>query len=250
MQSNISTFILYSKHEPERAALVAQLMAQVPNTKIIEPVFPKYEHVPFIAKLVNKSKERTGKALLHSEIGCLLGHRRIWHEILRSNGSEMEHHLILESDSKLIDVSKIDSIYKTKYNSNPSSFNELYDLFFWGAWNGNVSIKRSTKRVIDNSYVIGEPLIKSVYGTYGYSLNKKAARYLLAQTKKVSFPVDFYKHHVREFELKIGAVKKELITTWRITHSNINEETRFGVIMRDCIIKIFYCRNQIRAYFC
>jgi len=250
MQSNISTFILYSKHEPERAAQVAELVAQLPNTKIIAPVFPKYEHVPFIEKLVHKSKERTGKALLQNEIGCLLGHRRIWQEILKSHGSETEHYLVLESDSKLIDVSKIDSIYKMEQTPNARSFINQYDLFFWGAWNGHVSIKRSTRKIVDKSYRIGEPLIKSVYGTYGYSVNKKAARYLLAQTKKISFPVDFFKRYVNESVLKLGAVQNELVTTWRTTRSNINDETKFGIIKRDCIIKIFHCRNQIRAYFC
>lgn len=242
MQSNISTFILYSKHEPERAAQVAELIAQLPNTKIIAPVFPKYEHVPFIEKLVNKSKERTGKALLRNEIGVILSHRKAWREIVNQKSNPTKHYLILESDSKIYNLTSINAIYPT--------IDKRFDLFFWGAWNGHVSLKRSTTSKLSNGHYIGEPLIKSVYGAYGYSLNQSAAKHLLKQTGQIKYPVDLYKHYVNPAAITIGAVKRELIGTWLTTQSTIRPETLLDRVKRMARIKIFHCRNQIRAYFC
>ena len=242
MPSNISTYIIHSKHEPERGKQVAELQTQFPDSKIIEAIFPKYQHVPFIDKLVHKSQERTGKALLKSEIGVILSHRKAWQEIVKQKDDSKTHYLILESDSKIYDLEAINYIYPT--------IDKRFDLFFWGAWNGHVSLKRSTISKDKSGYSIGEPLIKSLYGAYGYSINQQGAKHLLKNTGNIKHPVDLYKYYVNPNRISIGAVKPELIGTWLTTQSTIRPESLLDKLKRMLTIKIFHCRNQIRAYFC
>ena len=242
MQSNISTFIIHSKHEPERQGHVAELQTQFPNSKIIEAVFPKHDHVPFIDQLVHKSEERTGKALLNSEIGVILSHRKAWQEIAKQNDVPNTHYLILESDSKVNNLAAIDNLYP--------QIDNRFDLFFWGAWSGHSSIKRSTQITINNNLTVGEPLIYSLYGAYGYSINKEAAIYLLKHSRSIYYPVDIYKHYVNPKDISIGSVKPELVTTWQTTQSTIRPDVLFEKLKLIATIKIFHCRNQIRAYFC
>jgi GR25 family glycosyltransferase involved in LPS biosynthesis len=89
-----------------------------------------------------------------------------------------------------------------------------------------------------------------VYGAYGYSLNAKAAKYLLKQSKKINNPVDLYKHYVDPSQIKMGAISPELISTWQTTDSTIRKEQLIHKVKRIIIIKIFHLRNQILAYFC
>ena len=63
MNTTIPSFILQSIHEPERKNQVDEIKKHLPQVEIIEPVFPKYQRVPFLHSLVQKSKERTGKKL-------------------------------------------------------------------------------------------------------------------------------------------------------------------------------------------
>jgi hypothetical protein len=50
-----------------------------------------------------------------------------------------------------------------------------------------------------------------VYCTYGYSLNKAGARYLLSKTKRVAYPVDQFKKFVEVDALRIGGIVPEII---------------------------------------
>lgn len=167
-------FVLFAEHETERKAHVEVMRSALPALEVVEPVFPSRVHVPFVEALIDKSRERTGKALLPTEIGVILSHRKVWRMIAQEDSQE--HFLVLESDSRIL-----------KPELLQSETAEKYDLFFWGAWNGYASLKRSTKENM------GEPLIKSVYGAYGYSLNAKAAKYLLQKTARIAYPVDMYK---------------------------------------------------------
>jgi GR25 family glycosyltransferase involved in LPS biosynthesis len=245
MHPVIPTYILYSKHEPAREKQVAAIKALLSNVNIVAPVFPKYEKVPFLHLLISKSQERTGNALLPSEIGVLMSHRRIWQKIVNDakNGTATpkKHFLILESDSKLNDVESLQKQYTNIENS--------YDLFFWGAWNNHVSIKRSTASKY-LKYKIGDPMIRSVYGAYGYSLNVKGARQMLAATSKIKYPVDLYKHYTQLNDLRIGAIAPEIISTWQTTDSTIRLESQLDKLKRKLKIRLFSFRNQIQAYFC
>jgi GR25 family glycosyltransferase involved in LPS biosynthesis len=225
-------FILFAEHETERQSHVKTLRAVLPALEVVEPVFPSRTNVPFLATMVEKSRSRTGKALLPTEIGVILSHRKIWTKISKENTNE--HFLVLESDSRILKPELLNSETAQKY-----------DLFFWGAWNGYASLKRST---VMNG--VGEPLIKSVYGAYGYSLNVKAAAYLLKKTAQVAYPVDMYKRFVDPAEISLGAIVPEVISTWRTSDSMIREESRGHLLTAELIRLIFYCRNTIQSYFC
>ena len=243
----INSYVLFSKLEQGREGHLQTLQEQLGNISFVEAVFPKYEKVPFIKQLVAQSKKRTGKALLESEIGCLLGHRKIWHLIANKIDCENEHFLILESDSKIIALDTLVNAFAQTVSINNNS---KYDLFFWGAWNGNTRIKKSTQIKWSNKYSIGEPLIKSVYGTYGYSITPKAAKLLLKQTAKINYPVDYFKYHLSNTNLHIGAIRPAVIDTWKTTASNIVYENKGLLIKRWLIMQIFDFRNMIIAYFC
>jgi len=225
-------FVLFAEHETERKTHVKAMRKVFPSLEVVEPVFPSLAHIPFLVQLIEKSRMRTGKALLATEIGVILSHRKVWRMIARGNTND--HFLVLESDSRIMkpELLKAETV-------------EKYDLFFWGAWNGYASLKRST---IKNG--VGEPLIKSVYGAYGYSLNAKAARYLLQKTARIAYPVDIYKYFVDPSEIAIGSIVPEVITTWRTSDSLIRRESWIQLKAAELIRMIFYCRNTIQSYFC
>ncbi|MFM6994727.1 MAG: glycosyltransferase family 25 protein [Sediminibacterium sp.] len=226
-------FVLFAEQETERKVHVEAMRSTLFALEVVEPVFPSRIHVPFIEALVEKSRERTGKALLPTEIGVILSHRKVWAQIAREK-SKKEHFLVLESDSRILKP----ELLKAKTA-------EHYDLFFWGAWNGYVSLKKSTVH-----QGVGEPLIKSVYGAYGYSLNAKAARYLLQQTARIAYQVDMYKRFVDPKVISLGAIVPEVITTWRTSDSLIRKESRTHLLTTELIRMIFHCRNTIQSYFC
>jgi GR25 family glycosyltransferase involved in LPS biosynthesis len=234
-------YMLYSKREQARLPQVKLIQDAIEHIELVEAVYPKNTHVPFLDKMIQLSKLRTGRALLTNEIGVLLGHRIIWKRIVKSALSDDEHFLIFESDSKINDLVLLKSNFD-RYTSN-------YDLFFWGAWDGYARIHRSTIKFNESQYKIGTPLIKSVYCTYGYSLNKKAATLLLHSTKKISYPVDIFKKYIPKSALRVGAVRPEVISAWYNTPSTIRVESTFKKLKNWCIVQIFDLRNRIHAYF-
>ena len=225
-------FVLFAEHETERKAHVEAMRSVLPGLELVEPVFPSRVHVPFLEALIEKSRSRTGKALLTTEIGVILSHRKVWALIASENTDD--HFLVLESDSRILKPELL----------QPETA-EKYDLFFWGAWNGYASLKRSTR--VNG---VGEPLIKSVYGAYGYSLNSKAARYMLQKTARIAYPVDMYKRFVDPTEISLGAIVPEVISTWRTSDSLIRQESHGHLLTAELIRMIFYCRNTIQSYFC
>jgi len=242
MTKPISAFIIYGQNEHARQAQVNLMQEVLPNSVLVDPIFPARQKVPFIKDLIQNAYKRSGYKLLPSEVGVFMSHRSIWKKIVEQNNDPSQHFLVLESDSKINDMHQIEQTMQKVHTE--------YDLFFWGAWNNHVSIKKSTAESIDNNFKIGVPLIRSVYGAYGYSLNIKAAKHLLAQSSKINYPVDLYKHYVDQAAIKIGAIQPELISTWQTTDSTIRKEANIDRLKRIIIIKIFSLRNQILAYFC
>ena len=241
MTEQIPAYIIYGQNEDARKAQVEQLQQALPNAVLVEPIFPSRQKVPFIKDLIGNAFKRSGYQLMPSEIGVFMSHRSIWKKIVQE-GRQDQHFLVLESDSKINAIHLIEQTMPIVEKS--------YDLFFWGAWNNHVSIRRSTAVSINKKYSIGSPLIRSIYGAYGYSLNVKAAKHLLATSSKINYPVDLYKHYVDQDEIKLGAMKPELISTWQTTDSTIRKERPIDMLKRIIIIKIFSFRNQILAYFC
>ncbi len=228
----MKAFIISDASEIERAANVKILLQQLPDAYFIQAVYPSITKVPFLDRLISVSKLRTGKALLPAEIGCLLSHRKIWRQIVQMELKEEQHYIILESDSCIKNLSILNDLYSTSENSSlinlveQQSLSKSYDLFFLGAWLGHVKLFRSTKQPINQQYTIGVPFIKTVYCTYGYSINRKAAAYLLANTKKIAYPVDQFKYYIQPDALRIGSIVPELISAGTmgsyINQMNIN----------------------------
>jgi GR25 family glycosyltransferase involved in LPS biosynthesis len=242
MTKPISAFIIYGQNEHARQAQVNLIQEVLPKSVLVDPVFPSIQKVPFINDLIQNALNRSGYQLMPSEVGVFMSHRNIWKKIVEQNNDPGQHFLVLESDSKINDIQLIEqTMIKVETG---------YDLFFWGAWNNHVSIKKSTAVSIDKKFKIGVPLIRSVYGAYGYSLNIKAAKHLLKQSSKINYPVDLYKYYVDQAAIKIGAIQPELISTWQTTDSTIRKEAGIDRLKRIIIIKIFSLRNQILAYFC
>jgi GR25 family glycosyltransferase involved in LPS biosynthesis len=241
MTKPIPAFIIYGQKEHARQAQVDLIQKALPGSVLIDPIFPSRQKVPFINDLIQNAFKRSGYQLLPSEIGVFMSHRSIWKKIVQEHNPN-HHYLVLESDSKINDIQLIQQAMPTVEAG--------YDLFFFGAWNNHVSIKRSSSTTLAKHYKIGTPLIRSVYGAYGYSLNAKAAKHLLAQSSKINYPVDLYKHYVDQATIKIGAIQPELISTWQTTDSTIRKEATIDRLKRIIIIKIFSLRNQILAYFC
>ncbi len=236
----VKSYILHSPLETDRIHKVNALKAQFSDLTIVRSIYPSETRIPFLNELIRKSAKRTGTFLRSSEIACLLGHRRIWHQIVLSSASEKTHFLVMESDSQLISP--------TILNNKFDQYTQPYDLFFWGAWEGNLKIKRSSILFKEDQHIVGEPLINTVYCMYGYSLNKKAARYLLNKTKQVSYPVDFFKKFVTEGDIRIGAIKKEVIGTW-IEGSYIRQINLTYTIKRALLLFVLNIRNSLKAYF-
>jgi GR25 family glycosyltransferase involved in LPS biosynthesis len=83
---------------------------------------------------------------------------------------------------------------------------------------------------------------------YGYSLNKKAAKNFLKQTKQISYPVDFFKKFVEEDAIRIGAIKEEVIGTW-LEGSYIRNINFLYSVKRGLLLLVLNIRNSLKAYF-
>jgi glycosyl transferase family 25 len=230
-------FILTSVHEPARQQNVQNILNQMQEIERVEAVYPAFTEVPFLSRIKEITKQRTGQALREGEVGCLLSHRKIWQLIVRQATDDKENFLVLESDSRLCNLPLLEEQFDT--------ISHTYDLFFWGAWDGHMQLLRSTRQKLSHEYSIGEPFIKTVYCTYGYSLNRKAAAYLLKRTRKVGYPVDQFKKIIESGHLKIGGIMPELISTLKMD-SNIRPKTN-GV--SDAVFrKILDIKNSLICF--
>jgi GR25 family glycosyltransferase involved in LPS biosynthesis len=240
MVAAINTYILYSPLEKDRTTRVEAMRQQFKQFTISESIYPSNTHIPFLKAIIEKSKERTGKALMATEVACLLGHRRILRQIVKAATNNEEHFLVLESDSKILNFELL------KNHFEPIS--KQYDFFFWGAWEGNAKVKRSKGQLIEGKYTIGEPLLHTIYCAYGYSINKPTAQYLLKQTNKISTPFDIFKQFIDPNKIRIGTITKEVITTWN-EGSYIRKNKFKDHLKRAMLLFVLNIRNSIQAYF-
>lgn len=240
MVAAINTYILYSPLEKDRTARVEAMRQKFKQFTISESIYPSNTHIPFLKAIIEKSKERTGQALMATEVACLLGHRRILRQIVKAATNNEEHFLVLESDSKFLNFELL------KNHFEPIS--KQYDFFFWGAWEGNAKVKRSKGQLIEGKYTIGEPLLHTIYCTYGYSLNKPTAQYLLKQSAKISTPFDIFKQFVDPSKIRLGTITKEIITTWD-EGSYIRNDKFWKRSKKSVFIFFLNIKNSIQAYF-
>lgn len=229
-------YIIWTKSEsPERIQNVKSILAQsfIFFTSV-NAITSSRVRIPFIKNLISNSFDRTGRKLLESEIGCLLSHRLVWKKIAFGKQHEGDHFLVLESDSYLEKLSLLTKAAPLIENN--------YDIFFWGGWHGKIQLYSSTKqKLFSSNYLIGEPYLKTVYCTYGYSLNKRAALRLLRATSRISYPVDMFKYYIFQDELRLGAIKPELISE-REFSSTIRK--RAPIFYRNLLINIINIKNK------
>jgi len=234
----IRGYVITAAHEAARTDNVQQLLTQLPLLQKATAVYPAIDRVPFAKNILAKARNRKGNPFLPGELGVLLSNRRIWMEIRAQNNPE-EHFLILESDSQIQELELL--------QNNFVSLTRAYDIFFWGAWLGNLSLKKSTCIAIDALHRAGEPVLSSVSGAYGYSLNKKAADHLLKKTGKLHLPVDEFKRYIDTSYLRLGGIVPELIAQGP-GQSTIDPLDHQGRI-NWTLIKLLRLRNQLMAHF-
>ncbi len=239
MKAEIKGYIITASHESERQENVASLRKLLPSLSIVSAIYPSQTRIPFLASIKTISKIRTNATLLEGEIGCLLSHRKVWQQIVKERAPNDAMYLVLESDSQ------INSLEIIQHNFDQLS--KQFDLIFWGAWEGNMKLFRSSQKQIGSGFKSGIPFIKTVYCTYGYSLNAKAANLLLKRTKKFSYPVDQFKYFNLEESIKIGGVSPELITCLTKTKSYIRPQRN---IAKDYLFRlILNMRNTLICFF-
>lgn len=239
MTSEIQGYIIAAVHETDRTENVKQLLDSLPSLNLVEAIYPSKRKIPFKEHLLKQSLLRTGTALSNGELGCLLSHRKIWQKIVNETKDANQMYLVIESDSQFCNLQLIQQQFTVIANN--------YDLFFWGAWEGHMKLFKSSIQKIADGYLIGQPFIKTVYCTYGYSINKCAAQLLLKRTGKINYPVDQFKHFINQHELRIGGVCPELISTLKQKKSYIQpNKNKFKVSFFLFLLDI---RNSIICYF-
>jgi len=231
------TYLVTSKDEIERYEHVASLKTLFPNLISIEAIYPSKTRIPFHNQIKSITKDGTGRALPDGALGCLLSHRSIWRRFL--NQEMQDFCLILESDSKILDLNIIQSEIKMMHTQ--------YDLFFWGAFDNRMKLLQSTKIDLIDQYQIGTPLIYSLYCTYGYSMNKNAAKFLLESTQKFNYPVDHWKLRLKNSPLRVGGISPNIITTVSSFQSTISHsKPNIFTFIFDSIIDF---KNNVISFF-
>lgn len=231
------TYLVSSEDELERINHIEALRNLFPGVVSIEAIYPRKIHIPFYSQIKSISKSRTGAALSDGALGCLLSHRLIWRYFL--NQKDQEFCLILESDSKIDNLNII--------QTQQASISAQYDLFFWGAFDNRMKLLQSTKIRLNDQYQIGSPLIHSLYCTYGYSINKTCAKFLLESTKNFNYPVDYWKLRLKNSSLRVGGILPNIITTVNSFNSTISYSNQnIFTILFDAIINL---KNSIISFF-
>ena len=234
----MKAFLICAEHETQRIPQLAALERDYPFlVERIAAVYPSRMHVPFADRIMQVTKTRTGRALMPGELGCLLSHRKVWRRIIEEARDEKQHFMVFESDSRIVDP----VFMKTQ----AAPLAAVYDMFFWGAWEGHLKLFRSSRRKCDD-HTVGTPFIKTVYCTYGYSLNRKAAKLLLQRTVKPSWAVDQFKYFFKSNELKMGAVLPEVV---KGNESDSTIRSGENVLFKKMFLFILDIKNNLICFF-
>ncbi|MCG9900375.1 MAG: glycosyltransferase family 25 protein [Hydrotalea sp.] len=233
-------FIIASPNEPEdRKKNVAALLELIPEATIQPAIYPSITKVPFLERLKDLSAARTGTRLNNGEIGILLTNRSIWRSILQMEGNSTDKFLILESDSTINNL--------PFFLDKGKEITDGYDMFFLGAWSGNMKLKRSTIQTVSLPFKIGVPYMKSVCCGYGYVVNTHAASQLLQFTKKIGHPVDEFKKYLPKNIFRIGGIMPELIS--ELPYSTTIGHPNYGNPLFRAKMFLVHLRNSLVSYF-
>lgn len=181
------------------------------------PLEKKFNFVP-------QSKDFSRGAL-----GCLLSHRALWKELITS---ELSYMIILEDDV---------SINQVSYNKILEKIDHItsnYDIFFFGANNGNSIPKLFCKiKLVNNNSFIAEPIEKYLYGTYGYLVTRKGASILLEHSR-FGLPVDYWSVYKSKSNVKYGCVYPNVIIPSLMANISDTEPLK-KIIRRNSTYLIF-----------
>jgi GR25 family glycosyltransferase involved in LPS biosynthesis len=231
----VKGYLICDESEIHRKAHIEKLLTDAPFTTVMVPaVYPGKQHVPFRDALLRCSKRRTGKVLLMGELGCLMSHRQVWTMILKEAQNDQDHFLIFESDSMITNPLFLKNNFNILTKAN--------DMFFWGAWEGHMKLFKSSRKEVDDHFTVGVPFIKTTYCTYGYSLNKKAARLLLQRTNKISHPVDQFKYFFGQDEIRLGGILPEVIKGNQINSTIREKENKY---LKRAFLALLDFKNNI-----
>ena len=110
-----------------------------------------------------------------------------------------------------------------------------------------MKLLKSSKNQLSDQYQVGTPLVHSLYCTYGYSVNKTAAKYLLESTKRFNYPVDYWKLRLKDSPLRVGGILPNIITTVSSFKSTISHPNQnIFVLLFDTTINL---KNSIISFF-
>jgi GR25 family glycosyltransferase involved in LPS biosynthesis len=232
--------VICSKDYPERTSQTLKYInGQNCKVKLIEAIYPSSRKIPFRSKF---------DLISDGELGCLLSHRKVWKQLKENNG----RFIILEDDIKIAEKIKLEELQNKIIEKT-----DVEKIIFFGAFDGRVKIKKSTKFMIElgsNNYNIGVPYEKTLWCTYGYSINKKGAEILLKCTKlfKGTLAVDSFIKYIESNNLQatnILTVVPNVVfprgNQSTIRHNKNSRQIRFIEMIKKYIIDL---RNEIAAY--
>jgi len=187
-------------------------------------------------ELYNKDKaiKYTGNELTPGEIGCSLSHKAVYKKMIEE---DIERAVILEDDI----------ILRPDFNTIVPYFDNIslkgYVIKLERAYGSNKSednIKTTKftlwhKKNINNDYFIGQPLF-SPYLTWGYYIDKIAAKALYKSMPKVYLTADKWVYHRKYIKLRM--LNKPIITdNYELFNSIIGENNNKTVMKNNIFLK-------------
>lgn len=197
-----NTFIINLERSKDRYQFVS---SQLNSQKIIHSRLSAANGISFAQEtnFLYPYVKHAWRRMSASELGCLLSHIKFWKLISESN---IDHGTILEDDVHI--AANFGAYIKRIDETN--FFNGKFDIIKFETTYDKIVISRKDM-IKDESFSIHR-LLSTHYGTAGYSLNKKAAKFLLDYTNQLNVLADhiFISREYNNFPLKIGQVTPAL----------------------------------------
>lgn len=134
----------------------------------------------------NKAKQLFGRELLLGEIGCALSHKKIYQKMIDDN---MPYAVILEDDAVIKEG--FDKVVKLTLDLDVN-----WELVLLGHHKNQLKNLKSPISIWDNHLVNSEYSLGRLadfgFGSYGYIVNIKCAKKLLAELNTIYKPIDHY----------------------------------------------------------
>ena len=119
----MKAFLICADHEQNRN--LEAIEASYPfAVQRVEAIYPSRQKVPFVDRLISVSKERTGKALMPGELGCLMSHRKVWRadEVVTADSLPAHLSQLLEQPHHIVYRKQPDAQWLTPFARQHQSF--------------------------------------------------------------------------------------------------------------------------------